>query len=182
MRRAEIDTVRAWTRIAGFTGVPFVKLFTGDRDSRVDAAAQREWVREALLACAETAQACGVTIVVENHSDVCFAPAELVSLIDDVGHERCRLCPDPYNCAKFVGGEIVYDAARALVDRAPYLHLQFFEIDDAGRELHVDMGRLLRIYRDAGYRGYLMIEWHGKADPYWAVSNIASYVRAVISS
>ncbi len=182
VRRAEIETVRMWTRIAGLAGVPFVKLFTGDADPRVDAAVQREWVREALLECAETAEACDVTIVVENHSDVCFAPADLISLVGDVGHARCRLCPDAYNCAKFVGGEVVYDAALAMARHAPYLHVQFFEIDDGGRELRVDIERLLAIYRDAGYRGYLMIEWHGKADPYWAVSNIAGYVRGLVSS
>ena len=54
----------------------------------------------------------------------------------------------------------------------PYTCLQFYQIDPDGRELHVDMPRLLKIYRDAGYDGYLMVKWHGSEDPYRAVGAI----------
>ncbi len=135
----------------------------------------------ALAECAESAQAYGVTVVPENHSSVCFTYQELLSLVKDVGHPRCRACPDVYNFSKHTGEDVVYEAARALVKDSPYSHLQFYEIDDTGRELHMDMKRLVKIYQDAGYRGYLMIEWEGKEDPYWAVSNAATYLRSILS-
>ncbi len=181
VRRAEIETACTWTRIAGLSGIPIVKTFTGDLDPRADEAAQRGWVRDALAECAESAQAYGVTVVPENHSSVCFTYQELLSLVKDVGHPRCRACPDVYNFSKHTGEDVVYEAARALVKDSPYSHLQFYEIDDTGRELHMDMKRLVKIYQDAGYRGYLMIEWEGKEDPYWAVSNAATYLRSILS-
>ena len=179
IRRAEVENVCCWIKLAGAVGVPFVKLFTGDRDPRVEEAAQRGWVRECLVECALAAQAHGVTILPENHSTVCFDYPELLALVKGVGQESCRACPDVYNFSKHIGAEVVYEAARALIDLTPYTHLQFYEIDPGGGELHMDIPRLLKIYEEAGHRGYFMVEWDGKDDPYWAVSTIARYLRSL---
>ena len=91
-----------------------MKVFTGDRDPRVSAKTQREWVKDCLAACAEAAEAHGVTVVAENHSSICFTPAELLDLVGEIGSDACKVCLDAYNCAKFTGGEAVYEAAEAL--------------------------------------------------------------------
>jgi hypothetical protein len=84
-----------------------------------------------------------------------------------------------YNFSKHVGAEVIYEAAEALAGLTPYTHLQFYEIDATGKERHVDMPRLVQIYERAGYRGYFMLEWDGKDDPYWAVSTITRYLRTL---
>jgi sugar phosphate isomerase/epimerase len=180
VRRAEVETVCHWIKLAGAVGVPYVRLYTGDRHERAEAEAQRGWVKECLLECAQAAEACGVTLAIENHSSVCFDYSELLALVKGIDNRHCRVCLDAYNACKFTGGEGVYQAAEALVGLTPYTYLQFYEIDPSGRELHVDVPRLLRIYERAGYDGYLMIKWHREADPYWAVGVIARYVRTVL--
>jgi sugar phosphate isomerase/epimerase len=180
IRRAEVETACRWIRLAGATGVPYLRLYTGDRDPRVAEQAQRAWVQECLVECARVAEAHGITLVVENHSSICLDYPDLLTLVHAVGSRHCRVCPDAYNASKFTGGERVYETAEALVGLAPYTYLQFYEIDPGGRELHVDMPRLLGIYERAGYDGYLMIKWHGEPDPYWAVSTIARYLRTIV--
>ena len=180
VRRAEIDTACSWIKTAGLVGVPFVKIFTGDRQAAMEEATQRAWVKEALVECAETAAAYNTTLLVENHSTICFTYPELMALIKEVNHPHCQICPDVYNFSKLKAEEIVYEAAEKLIPLAPYSHLQFYEIDETGRELHMDMERLVGIYRKCGYTGYLMTEWEGSADPYWFVSLTKEYLKTII--
>lgn len=180
VRQAEVDTARYWIKTAGLCGVPFVKIFTGDKQPNVDVATQRIWVKEALVECAEEAAAYNTTVLVENHSTICFTYQELASLIKEVAHPRCLICPDVYNFSKLKAEEIVYEAAEALIPQAPYSHLQFYEIDETGRELHMNMERLIGIYKKCNYSGYLMTEWEGSADPYWFVSLTKEYLQTIL--
>ena len=75
---------------------------------------------------------------------------------------------------------MVYQAARELIPLSPYGHLQFFEMDETGRELHMDMKKLISIYDELGYDGFLMLEWEGNSDPYPATQLQSNYIRSIM--
>ena len=180
-RLAEAEYGKAWIRRAHDANVPYLKVFTGDRDDRVAYETQRGWVRDVLSELAAYALAYGITLLVENHSDICFTYPELHQLVLDVGHPSLRACPDVYNFDKYKGGAVVFEAASRLVPLSPYGHLQFYEIDEEGRELHMDMEKLLGIYRGLKYDGYLMFEWEGNGEPNAAMRRALVRTRGLLA-
>jgi sugar phosphate isomerase/epimerase len=66
------------------------------------------------------------------------------------------------------------------LDLMPYVihvHAKFFELDSNGNALAVPYAELLSLFRDAGYAGYVSLEWGGQI---WADSSMDSFatVRA----
>lgn len=180
IRKGELENTYRWIRMAAASGVPYVKVFTGDVDERVPYDVQRAWVADCLKKAADYAQAYGVMLLVENHSPICFTYPELRDLVLEIDHPALRACPDVYNFSKYKAEPVVYEAARALVPLAPFSHLQFYEMDEAGMELHMDMERLIGIYEELGFDGFLMLEWEGNSDPYPATKLQADAIRALI--
>ena len=180
VRIGELENTYFWIRMAASAEVPYLKIFTGDADSSVPYDTQRGWVLECLRKAADYATAYGVKILVQNHSTVCFTYEELRDLVLEVDHPACLLCPDVYNFSKLKAEPVVYEAAESLVPLSPYGHLQFYEIDETGRELHMDMPKLLGIYGKHQYSGFLMLEWEGESDPFEATTLQAEYIRSIM--
>jgi sugar phosphate isomerase/epimerase len=180
VREAEIENVISWIKIASFTNVPYIKLFTGDRDESVDYMDQIKWLIEALKELSDIAEAYDVSIAVENHSTVCFTWPEIKDLITEINHPNIGICPDVYNFSKLKAEPIVYEAAKELIPLSSYGHLQFYEIDKTGRELHMDMPKLLNIYHKKNYKGFLMLEWEGEGDPFNATMRQIEYLHSII--
>lgn len=180
IREAELENAIQWVKMAAFSDVPFLKIFTGDRDESVSYGQQRTWLAGILRRLAVTAEAYGVIILVENHSTICFSWEELKDLVLDINHPFLRICPDVYNFSKYKAEEVVYQAARELLPYSPYGHLQFYEIDSSGKELHMDMKRLMDIYKELKYDGFLMLEWEGESDPFDATMRQTEYIYSII--
>lgn len=180
VRKGEVDNTYFWIRMAACAGVPYLKIFTGDTDSRVDYNTQRSWVLECLKDVSAYAKAYNVTILVENHSPICFDYPALKQLVEDVDHPSCRICPDVYNFSKYKGEPVVFEAAEALLPLSPFSHLQFYEMDETGRELHMDMEKLISIYKKHDYDGFLMLEWEGESDPFPATMLQMEYIRSLL--
>lgn len=180
VRQGELENAYLWIRLAAASQVPYLKIFTGDTDPDVDKGTQRGWVAECLKKAADYAQAYGVTVLVENHSPICFDWQELKELVLEINHPCLKACPDVYNFSKYKADSVVYQAARELIPLSPYGHLQFFEMDETGRELHMDMKKLISIYDELGYDGFLMLEWEGNSDPYPATQLQSNYIRSIM--
>lgn len=180
IREAELENAYFWLKMAAASDVPFLKIFTGDRDESVPYETQRAWLVDSLRRLADTAYAYGVTVLVENHSTVCFTYPEIKQLVLEVNSPAVRLCPDVYNFSKLKAEPVVYEAAKELIPYSPYGHLQFYEIDSTGRELHMDMVKLIDIYHSLDYDGFLMLEWEGESDPFDATTRQAEYIYKLI--
>ena len=51
----------------------------------------------------------------------------------------------------------------AIMDRIFHVHGKFYEIDAAGNEPNIDYGKILPLFRAAGYKGWFSSEWEGTA-------------------
>jgi sugar phosphate isomerase/epimerase len=104
----------------------------------------------------------GINVIVENHGGLSSNGKWLAAVLTKVHHPRCGSLPDFGNFR--VGPDEEYDRYQGVKELMPFaksVSAKSHDIDDHGNEIHTDYFRMLRIVLDAGYRGYLGIEYEG---------------------
>jgi sugar phosphate isomerase/epimerase len=112
----------------------------------------------------------GVLLALENHGGITATPEQLLRLVQGVKGPNFGVNLDTGN---FHGEDPYADLARL----APYaVNVQVkTEIQAAGKKKEdADLKRLIGILRDAGYRGYVALEYEATEDPKTAVPRHAA--------
>jgi len=103
-----------------------------------------------------------INVIVENHGGLSSNGAWLASVIRAVDHPRCGTLPDFGNFQ--VAENEWYDRYQGVTELMPFakaVSAKSHEFDSQGNERQTDYRRMLRIVLDAGYRGFLGIEYEG---------------------
>jgi sugar phosphate isomerase/epimerase len=103
-----------------------------------------------------------INVIVENHGGLSSNGAWLSSVMEAVDHPRCGTLPDFGNFN--IGNGETYDRYRGVEELMPFakaVSAKSHVFDEAGDEREMDYFRLMRIVLDAGYRGYVGIEYEG---------------------
>ena len=104
----------------------------------------------------------GISVIVENHGGLSSNGAWLTSVIRAVDHPRCGTLPDFGNFR--VSDTESYDRYQGVAELMPFakaVSAKSNAFDQDGNERHTDYHRMLRIVLDAGYHGYVGIEYEG---------------------
>ena len=104
-----------------------------------------------------------IAVIVENHGGLSSNAAWLVSVMDKVDHANCGTLPDFGNFN--IGGGQQYDRYRGVTEMMPYakaVSAKSYDFDASGNETTIDYVRMMGIVKDAGYRGYVGIEFEGR--------------------
>ena len=109
-----------------------------------------------------------INVIVENHGGYSSNGEWLASVIEQVDNPYCGTLPDFGNfCIKrsddFACIE-EYDRYQGVKELMPYakgVSAKTNEFDTWGNELNTDYKKMLQIVKDAGYRGYIGIEYEG---------------------
>jgi sugar phosphate isomerase/epimerase len=140
----------------------------GCHSIRVNAASEGEFEEQQRLAADGLRRVCehadghGVDVIVENHGGLSSNGAWLAGVMDLVDHPRCGTLPDFGNFR--IGNGETYDNYQGVEELMPYakaVSAKSYGFDEAGNETVLDYERLMRIVLDAGYRGYVGIEYEG---------------------
>jgi hypothetical protein len=102
---------------------------------------------------------------VENHGGLSSDGAWLAGVIERADHRLAGTLPDFGNFRIGADPEEWYDRYRGVGELMPYakaVSAKSHAFDDEGREIGTDYRRMLRIVLDAGYRGYVGIEYEGQ--------------------
>ena len=113
-----------------------------------------------------------INVIVENHGSYSSDGSWLAGVMKAVGKDNCGTLPDFGNfCVKrdgegMWGGNCVqeYDRYKGVMEMMPYakgVSAKSHDFDAEGNETHTDYSRILKIVKDAGYRGYIGIEYEG---------------------
>ncbi|MGD8331484.1 MAG: TIM barrel protein, partial [Acidobacteriota bacterium] len=146
--------------------------FLGCHSIRVNAASEGDYEEQQRLAADGLRRLCergdqhGLNVIVENHGGLSSNGQWLVGVIELVDHPRCGTLPDFGNFD--LGDGERYDIYRGVAEMMPYakaVSAKSHDFDEAGNETEKDYERLLRIVLDAGYRGYLGVEYEGERLP-----------------
>jgi sugar phosphate isomerase/epimerase len=152
-RAADVQHVKEWIEVAARMGAPVLRVFAGaePKDHTWDEVAG--WLVEELRKCVEHAQKYGVLIGIQNHWDYLKTSEQVLKIVKMVDSEWFGVIVDT---GYFLTPEPYKDIAAV----APYaVNWQVKEkLDGQEFKVNTDLKRIVRIARDAGYRGYLPIE------------------------
>ncbi len=143
--------------------------FLGCHSIRVNAASEGGFEEQQRLAADGLRRLCergdehGLNVIVENHGGLSSNGAWLAGVMELVDHPRCGTLPEFGNFN--LGGGERYDIYQGVEELMPYakaVSAKSYDFDDQGNDTRLDYERLLRIVLDAGYRGYVGIEYEGE--------------------
>ncbi len=155
-RRQAVRNHRKWLDIAAVLGCRSIRCNAGhgapgDKDAIQRCAAS---FRE----LCELAQPDNLNVIIENHWGLSSDPDSLLAVIEQVSHPLMGTLPDFGNFPKQVDR---YEAVRRMMPYAKAVSAKCHEFDAAGNEIHTDYARMMKIVLDAGYRGWVGIEYEG---------------------
>lgn len=120
-------------------------------------------------------QRVGVSIIIENHGGWSSDSKKLAAVLTEVDNPFVGALPDFGNfCVKREGGErwstpcvLEYDMYLGTQEMMPFakgVSAKSYTFDADGNETKIDYPRMMQIVADAGYKGYIGVEYEGNLD------------------
>lgn len=123
---------------------------------------QQKLAADGLRKLTEKGASLDLNVIVENHGGLSSNGSWLAGVMKLVNLPRCGTLPDFGNFR--VSDKEQYDRYTGVTEMMPFakaVSAKSHDFNDAGDEIHTDYARMLRIVLDAGYRGYVGIEYEG---------------------
>lgn len=158
-RKAAIERHHQWVDAAAFLGCHSIRVNAQSSGTWDE---QRELSAEGLSRLADYADKSNINVIVENHGGLSSNGKWLASVMDTANHPRVGTLPDFGNFK--ISDTEEYDKYMGVKELMPYakaVSVKSFNFDENGNEPDIDFDRLLKIVADAGYSGYLGIEYEG---------------------
>ncbi len=112
-----------------------------------------------------------VNIIIENHGWLTSDAALLMEVINEVGMDNVGTLPDFGNfCTKRKDGARwgeceeeydMYKGIKELMPAAKAVSAKSYDFDEEGKETKIDYTRMLGIVKEAGYEGFIGVEYEG---------------------
>ena len=174
-RDGQIADVKTWIDHAAVLGAPHIRVFAGAAKG-IDAAKAREMCVSALEECCEYAGGKGIFLGLENHGGIVAEADGMLEIIKAVQSPWFGVNLDTGN---FHTTDPYGDLARI----APYaVNVQVkIEMRAAGQQKEpADLNRVAKILRDAGYQGFVTLEYEAAGDPWQEVPKWLDRLRQAI--
>jgi sugar phosphate isomerase/epimerase len=158
-RTLAVENHFPWVEAARFLGCHSIRVNAASSGTPEE---QRELAADGLRRLTEFAAPMEINVIVENHGGVSSNGAWLASVMEAVDHPRCGTLPD-FGNFQMAPGEW-YDRYRGMAELMPYakaVSAKSHVFDEDGNESEIDFFRMVQIVYDAGYRGFLGIEYEG---------------------
>jgi sugar phosphate isomerase/epimerase len=158
-RTQAVENHYKWVEAAKALGCHSIRVnarSTGTADEQAKRAA------DGLRRLTEFAAQHDINVIVENHGGLSSNGEWLVRVIRAVDHPRCGILPDFGNFR--ITDDEIYDRYKGVAEFMPFakaVSAKANDFDDEGNETGTDYERMMRIVLDAGYRGYVGIEYEG---------------------
>jgi L-ribulose-5-phosphate 3-epimerase len=162
-RTQTVENHYKWVEAARSLGCHAIRV---NAQSRGTPDAQRALAADGLRHLVEYAAPRDIDVIVENHGGISSDGAWLASVIRAVDHPRCGTLPDFGNFQ--IGPSEWYDRYQGVRELMPFAKAvsgKSHDFDAEGNETGTDFLRMLRIVLDAGYRGWVDVEYEGDRLP-----------------
>ena len=159
-RASEIKHVKQWIDHSELLGAPVIRIFSGQpHDTSVEEA--HKLAVAGIEECCQYAGEHGVFLALENHGGLTATSSGLLALVRDVKSPWFGVNLDSGN---FHSAEL-YDEMAQLAPYAINVQIKVSVSGPDGKRRHGDFRRIARILADAGYRGYIVLEFEAAGDP-----------------
>lgn len=182
-REQAIVNHHKWVNAAKFLGCHSIRVNAQSSGTYDE---QRKLATDGLRRLTEFAAQEGLNVIVENHGGLSSNGAWLSSVIKQVDHPRCGTLPDFGNF--HLGSDKWYDRYQGVTELMPFakaVSAKSHDFDESGNETHTDYRRMMKIVLDAGYHGYVGIEYEGgrlsEVDGVRATKKLLETVRDVLT-
>ena len=170
VRNAAVENHKKWIDAAATMGAHAIRVNTfGTNDPEI----WKTTVVDGLKKLATYAATKNINVLCENHGWLSSDAEKLMQAIRDVNMDNCGTLPDFGNwctkrknvgekwgeCAelypdKYKGTSLMMAAAKAVSAKS-------YDFDINGNETTIDYARMLQIVKDAGYKGFVGVEYEG---------------------
>lgn len=158
-RAAAVRAHHKWIVAASYLGCHSIRVNAAGSG---EAAEMKKRAADSLVQLAEFADPYDVNVIVENHGGRSSDGAWLAGVMKLAGHPRVGTLPDFGNFR--IQDDQWYDRYLGVAELMPFakaVSAKSHEFDEAGDEVHTDYRRMLKLVLEAGYHGYVGIEYEG---------------------
>ncbi len=177
-RRKDIAHIRRWVEVAARMGAPTLRVFAGQElPEGYTRAEATGWVVESLTECVEFGKKHGVVLTLQNHANFLKTPDHVLEILERVDSDWLALNLD-------IGSFRSQDPFAEIERMAPYavtwqIKEQMYFGD---KPTPTDLARIVGIIRNAGFRGYILVETLGEGDPKLKVPRFLDAIRAALAA
>ncbi|MDH3582964.1 MAG: sugar phosphate isomerase/epimerase [Phycisphaerae bacterium] len=164
-RTAAIEKHLPWLEAAKFLGCHSIRVNAASAGSYEE---QTRLAADGLGRLTEFGAKHDLNVIVENHGGLSSNGAWLAGVMKTVNHPRCGTLPDFGNFRISRKPEKWYDRYQGVKELMPFakaVSAKSHDFDEQGNETHTDFRRMMKIVLDAGYRGYVGVEYEGGKVP-----------------
>jgi len=159
-RMKAVENHYKWVEAAKTLGCHSIRVNAASSGSFQD---QVYRAADGLRALTEFATDHEINVIVENHGGLSSNGQWLAQVMKTVDLPRCGTLPDFGNFNLGNGQE--YDRYQGVTELMPFakaVSAKSHDFDEQGNETHTDYQRMMKIVLDAGYHGYVGIEYEGE--------------------
>lgn len=171
-RDAAIAGHSKWVDAAAELGCHSIRVNLFGTGAEHDFGIWKDTSTDGLGRLAEYAAKSNINVIVENHGGLSSDAAKLIQVIKKINMPNCGTLPDFGNfCIEREGGERwgapcieQYDKYKGVTELMPFakgVSAKSYDFDTNGNETTIDYARMLKIVKDAGYTGYIGVEYEG---------------------
>jgi sugar phosphate isomerase/epimerase len=135
-----------------------------------------KWVLEGIGKCLARAEELGVILALENHWGLSGTPEGMLRIFREINSPWLQLLPDTGNFL-----EEPYEKLAKVFPHACYVQAKTYFGGGEWYSLDLDYKRIFRLLRKAGYKGYVGIEFEGKAPADEGVPQSVALLRAAMA-
>lgn len=147
-----------WVDAARFLGCHSIRVNAQSRGSYEE---QLKLAADGLARLTEYGASQKINILVENHGGLSSNGKWLAAVIERVNSPWCGTLPDFGNWRDYDK----YQGVKELMPYAKAVSAKSYDFDEQGNETTIDYYRMMKIVLDAGYHGYVGIEYEGRRLP-----------------
>lgn len=158
-RAQAVENHHRWVVAAWYLGCHSIRVNASSQGSFEE---QQKLAADGLRSLSEYGDKYGINVIVENHGGLSSNGAWLAGVMEKVDHPRCGTLPDFGNFR--IQGDEWYDRYKGVKELMPYakaVSAKSHDFDDKGNETRTDYLKMMKIVLDAGYHGYVGIEYEG---------------------
>ena len=153
-RLQAVENHHKWIDAAHFLGCHAIRVNAAGEGTKEEVKGQ---VVKSLASLADYGKKGKISVVVENHGGISSHGDWLSDVLKTVGKKNCGSLPD-------FGNFYEYDRYQGVADLMPYakgVSAKSHDFDANGNESKIDYSRMMKLVKDAGYKGYVGIEYEG---------------------
>jgi sugar phosphate isomerase/epimerase len=180
VRKQGVENYRRWVPVAKELGCSAIRANSGGKNITDRPRAVKQCI-DSFRKLADDGRKHGVIILMENHWGLSADPDSVIQVMEAVrethGKDAIGTLPDFGNWPPEVEK---YEALRRIMPYAHAVHAKVKDIDENLNHPAFDLERCVKVTKEAGYDGWLGIEYEGGGEPIEGVKRSVRKLRPLL--